>query len=93
MSLLTGESRSATVEAATDCVVFEITKDDLDELLSVRPEIAEQLTQILAERRTLNLKARSDQSVGDPEVEHATFANQLLIRMRGFFSSLTKRST
>ena len=32
MSLLTGEPRSATVEAATDTVVYEITRADIEDL-------------------------------------------------------------
>ena len=33
MSLLTGDPRSATVRAATDCIVLEITVDDFRRLI------------------------------------------------------------
>ena len=37
VSLLTGEPRSATVTAVTDCVVYEIRKQDFEPLLKARP--------------------------------------------------------
>ena len=40
MSFFTGEPRSATVAAATDVVVYEFTKEDLEPLLLSRPETA-----------------------------------------------------
>jgi small-conductance mechanosensitive channel/CRP-like cAMP-binding protein len=56
MSLLTGQPRSASVIAATDAVVCEIRKDDLDPILRRRPEIADGLAVIMAERQQLNVE-------------------------------------
>ena len=51
MSLLTGESRSASVTAHTDCSVLEVSKDSFKPLMDKRPELAEEIGRIMAERR------------------------------------------
>lgn len=51
MGLLTGEPRTATVVALTDCDCFKLHKSDLNAILKRRPEIAEDLSKILARRR------------------------------------------
>lgn len=56
MSLLTGESRSATVVALTDVVVFEITKPVFEKLLKERPEIIDEISEIIEFRQTSNIK-------------------------------------
>ena len=88
MSLLTGEPRSATVEAATDTIVYEITRSDIEDLLAERPNIANRITQVIAERRVSNLKTRDNLSREDHHEETQNLANQLLGKMRGFFKGL-----
>ncbi len=39
MSLITGAPRSATIKAITPCILFEITKDDFEELSDQHPKI------------------------------------------------------
>lgn len=56
MSLLTGEKRSATVIALTDVVVFEITKSVFEKLIKQRPEIIEEIGEIIEKRQTSNIK-------------------------------------
>ncbi len=51
MSLLTGEPRTATVQAERDCVVLEISKPIMAELLHHSPECLDQLSGLLAERK------------------------------------------
>jgi small-conductance mechanosensitive channel len=51
MSLLTGEPRSATVTAATDCEVVEIGKTVLQKSLKENPQLVAQLGELLAKRR------------------------------------------
>ncbi len=88
MSLLTGEKRSATVQATTDVVVFEITKHDLSPLLESRPEIAVELSKIIAERRQAQDRRRAEaQQEKSPEAS----AEQLLERMKDFFSGLREK--
>ncbi len=54
MSLLTGEPRSATVMARTDCEMWEIDKDILAELLLQNSALVEKLSDMLAKRRLEN---------------------------------------
>ena len=51
LSLLTGAPRSASVRAATNGTVFEITKADVEPLLNIRPELAWEVAEVLAVRR------------------------------------------
>ena len=51
MSLLTGEVRSASVVAQTDCEVLELDKQILGELFQKNPCLMERLSALLAERR------------------------------------------
>ena len=51
MSLLTGEARSASVIAHTECQVLEIPKHSLEPLFKTRPGLAEEIAAIMAERK------------------------------------------
>jgi CRP-like cAMP-binding protein len=54
MSLLTGEPRSATVLARTDCELWEIDKTTLGEILQENAALVERLGELLARRRLEN---------------------------------------
>lgn len=54
MSLLTGEPRSATVVARTDCEMWEIDKSVMAHLLEQNMELVETLSASLADRRMEN---------------------------------------
>ena len=51
MSLLTGEHRTATVRAQTDCQVMEIGKPVMAEVLRTSPDCLERLSELLATRK------------------------------------------
>lgn len=51
MSLLTGEPRTATVVAQTDCEVLEIQKPVFAEILQNNPDLLQRLSELLAQRR------------------------------------------
>jgi small-conductance mechanosensitive channel/CRP-like cAMP-binding protein len=51
MSLLTGEPRSATVVAQTDCEMWEIDKPVVADLLQENETLVQQLSEMLAHRR------------------------------------------
>jgi small-conductance mechanosensitive channel/CRP-like cAMP-binding protein len=51
MSLLTGERRTATVRAETDCQVMEIGKPVMAEVLRASPDCLERLSELLAKRK------------------------------------------
>ena len=82
MSLLTGEPRSATVVAHTDCEMWEISKEVLGELLEQNHTLVEKLSDLLAKRRLENEGLLA--SVHPAEVMqakhreyHATFVSKL----------------
>lgn len=74
MSLLTGEPRSASVTAITDCDLLEIAKSGLDPILRTRPEIVEHLARSMAERRLANEVLLAAGS-GDPDRARASAAH------------------
>lgn len=86
LSLLTGEPRGATVIPVTDCLITEIGKDAMSELLKARPELAVNISAVLAARQSanqLNLAAASQAGDG---AEKETRARQILGRIRTFFN-------
>jgi len=56
MSLLTGESRTATVQAESDCYVLEIGKPVMADVIRDTPDCLERLSELLARRK---LKTRA----------------------------------
>ena len=84
MSLLTGEPRSATVVCVTDAVIFEISKDDIMEFLQKKPEVAKQMTEIIANRRINqqkhSLRANDEESID----EEKNMADQIFKKMIRF---------
>lgn len=91
MSLLTGEPRSASVEAATDTIVYEITRADIEGILEARPNIAERISKVVAQRRVSNDETRLNRPKEQQAEEEQNFAEQLLGKMRGFFKGLVPR--
>jgi len=86
MSLLTGEPRSATVRAATEIVIFEVRKADLEPLLEARPELAHEITEKVAERKRRNDKKRRESTQEEPSAEETrTLADQILGKMKNLF--------
>jgi len=51
MSLLTGQPRTATVSAITECVLLEISAVDFRRIALAQPAVLEQVTAVVAERQ------------------------------------------
>jgi CRP-like cAMP-binding protein len=51
MSLMTGSPRVASVIARTDVECYRLDKEAFEEIMLARPSIAEEMLQILVERR------------------------------------------
>jgi branched-chain amino acid transport system substrate-binding protein len=85
MCLLTGEPRAATITAATDVLLYEITKDTMAELLQNRPVIAGKISEIIAKYRksTQEVKEKLANSEHDEDSGHLTA--QLLGKIKHFF--------
>ncbi len=84
MSLLTGVARSATVTAATDAVIYEITQKAMAELLQRRPELMHSLSEVMAERRLRNAQANEAPTLGVTETR-SSLAAQLFGSMKSLF--------
>lgn len=52
LSLLTGESRSATIRAVTDSELLRLEKQDFKEILERHPDLSESLAEIVASRQS-----------------------------------------
>ncbi len=85
MSLLTGEPRSATVIAATDLVAFEVSKEHVQDLLGRRPEIAEQMSAVAAERQLALREAAVPVAPSEQAAEKQHIGKQILEKMMQFF--------
>ena len=83
MSLLTGQPRSASVVACTDAVVYELARSHLDPVLRQRPQLAERLADLMADRQSRNTVQRNrQQGVAPPPPAES---QALLVRLRNFF--------
>ncbi len=82
MSLLTGEMRSATVVALEDSVLLELERGSFARLFENQPNLAEQLSAQLAQRRSqLEALAPVQGKASDPAPE----ARRIFTRLRHIF--------
>ena len=59
MSLLTGAPRSADVFSATSALMIEIEKDDISPILERRPQLIQNISDVLAQRAAHNERVKS----------------------------------
>ena len=84
MKLLTGDTRSATVSASTDAVLYEIGKQALEQFLQNNPNIAEEICQVVTSRRNENADLLGNRPAGVDEDRGGWLGGQLLARIRRF---------
>jgi small-conductance mechanosensitive channel/CRP-like cAMP-binding protein len=86
MSLLTGEPRSATVIARTDCQMWEIDKNVMGELLRENAALVQRLSEVLAQRRMQTEGALARQG-GHAEIlaRRQEYADGFLKKLSSFF--------
>jgi small-conductance mechanosensitive channel len=85
MSLMTGERRRATVQAAEDCEMVKVDKQAFQEVLAAAPNLVEQITRVLVERQIEldeNISARTARSRAETEAR----SHALLDKIRKFFA-------
>jgi small-conductance mechanosensitive channel/CRP-like cAMP-binding protein len=86
MSLLTGERRTATVRAAADCYVLEISKPTMAEVIRQAPECLNQLSELLAKRKMETEGIIKDAHlVQGEEAKQREYSATFLRRLRTFF--------
>ena len=82
MSMLTGDARTATVKAAEDAVVLEISAADFRALADANPALLDQVSTIVGTRRTGLEEARANAAtIAAPEAKQ-----NFLARMRKFLT-------
>jgi small-conductance mechanosensitive channel/CRP-like cAMP-binding protein len=84
--MMTGEPRQATVIAVTDVECYRINKESFDDILHRRPEIAEDISQVIAQRRVGLNAAREDLSEEAKRALMQRHQVDLLARIKGFFA-------
>lgn len=85
MSLLTGERRSATVLANTDCEVVEINKEILSSSLKENPELLTKLSELLARRQMENDGVLAAHQTSLIRAKQSEYQAGFLGRLRQFF--------
>lgn len=83
MSMLTGEPRSADVIAINDVLLLQVTKAELQPILTNNPGLVDKLSRMLAERKVANQKHLSG---ADAEAETAQETQTIAKRIIGFFA-------
>ncbi|MCC6807365.1 MAG: mechanosensitive ion channel [Deltaproteobacteria bacterium] len=85
MGLMTGEPRAATIEAISDIMCYRLDRESFLDILQSRPEVAEDLSKLLAQRR-LELEAVQDDLAGEVSAKRrAQTEADLLDKIRDFF--------
>jgi len=88
MSMLTGEKRSATVQAERDCYVMEIGKKVMVEVIRESPDCMKQLSELLAKRRmeTEGILKDAASSAADHAARQREYTANFLNRLKTFFA-------
>jgi small-conductance mechanosensitive channel/CRP-like cAMP-binding protein len=82
MSLLTGDRRSATARAVTDCEVIEITADNFRRLVQQEPSLLDRVVGMMTSRR---VELERHKAAIAPDEATAGPASTFLARARRFF--------
>jgi small-conductance mechanosensitive channel/CRP-like cAMP-binding protein len=85
MSLVTGEPRTATVEAKSDAVCWEVPHRAFERLLESKPQVAEDVTAILGKRQIALDGQREGISAEAASLRVSETQTRLLEKMRDFF--------
>jgi small-conductance mechanosensitive channel/CRP-like cAMP-binding protein len=85
MGLMTGEPRAATVIAMTEVECFCLNKDAVNDVLATRPEVATDMSHILARRRVELDAVREDLNELAKQRRMQSTALDFLARIKEFF--------
>jgi small-conductance mechanosensitive channel/CRP-like cAMP-binding protein len=86
MGLLTGERRAATIVAVTPVECYRLDKSAFQDLMSSRPELSEQIADLLAKRRLELIAAREGLDRRSRDEQLRITRTDLLSKIRVFFS-------
>ena len=82
MGLMTGEPRRATITARSDIECYRLDKAGFESVLRSRPDIAGEMSRVLASRQTELTGRRESAGAGG---KRASRDDDILARIRGFF--------
>jgi CRP-like cAMP-binding protein len=86
MALMTGAPREATVVALGGVACLRVDKDDFREVVSRRPELAQEISMVLAQRR-VELEAVRDNLDAESKLRRVqTERGRILASIRDFFA-------
>jgi CRP-like cAMP-binding protein/small-conductance mechanosensitive channel len=85
MALMTGAPREATVIARSDVECLRLDKEDFKEILARRPEIAKEISTILAQRRVELVAVRENLDADAKKRKMVTERSKILESIRDFF--------
>lgn len=85
MGLMTGESRTATVTAKTDVECYRLDKEAFHTILHDRPEVAAEISALLAERQVKLQMLREDLDSTAAAGQRDAEQQQLLDKIQRFF--------
>ena len=85
MSLLTGDTRSATVVAESNIILYEIDADALRPIFSENDQFYKIVSKIITERHKINADASQSK---DAEVKHTSMLRELEIKILNFSKKL-----
>lgn len=83
--MMTGEPRTATVIALSEVECYRLDKEAFRDILKRRPELAENISEILASRRAELEAAREGLDQEARELRKRSHQGDLLQRIRSFF--------
>ena len=83
MALLTGEPRTASVQAETETICYEIDKEILLPIFQENPDLLEQISEMMATRKAQLRKIKKATGEQAQEVQKET--TSLLQKMQNFF--------
>jgi small-conductance mechanosensitive channel len=86
MGMMTGSPRTATVIAASEVECYRLDKDAFHDILRSRPQIAEDISQVLARRRVELEAAREDLNEEAKLARMRSHEGDFLQRIRDFFA-------
>jgi small-conductance mechanosensitive channel len=90
MALMTGAPREATVVALCDVECLRVDKDDFKEILASRPEIAKEMSTILAQRRVELVAVRDNLDAETKKRKMVTEGYKILESIRDFFGMIDR---
>ena len=85
MGLMTGAPRSTTFVAGTDVECYRLDKSGFEDIIRARPELAESMSHILAERVRQIDELQTQYHREQSEAEHAQHSAAIGQRIRDFF--------